>query len=94
MAMRKKYVRYPEFLAEDIEAERQSQRYFHDFIEKLRKKYGKKRVRTRMIGKRELTAHGIHDEAKIGEYLSLPENQHRRVSGKTAYKVCRKWLKK
>ena len=52
------------------------------------------RIKTRMIGKRELIARGIRDEAKIGEYLSLPENQHRRVSGKTAYKVCRKWLKK
>lgn len=51
-------------------------------------------TRTRMIGKRELIAHGVRDEAKIGEYLSLPENKHRRVSGKTAYKVCRKWLKK
>lgn len=52
------------------------------------------RKKTRMIGKRELISRGIRNEAKIGEYLSLPENQHRRVSGKTAYKVCRKWLRK
>lgn len=90
MAMRKKYVRYPEFLATDIEAERQSQRHFHDAVEKWRMEHGRSRIRTRMIGKRELRAHGITDQAKIGEYLSLPCNKHRRVSGKTAYKACRK----
>ncbi len=90
MAMRKKYVRYREFLAEDIEAERQSRKAFHDAVEAWRIEHGRTRIRTRMIGKRELRAHGITDQAKIGEYLSLPRNKHRRVSGKTAYKACRK----
>lgn len=90
MAMRKIYVRHPALLVSDIE----SQRQYHERMANWRAQHLRKRIRTRMIGKRELIARGIRDEAKIGEYLSLPENQHRRVSGKTAYKVCRKWLRK
>lgn len=86
MAIRKRYVRYPELLVSDIE----SQRHYHELLAKWRTQHFKERIRTRMIGKRELLARGITDQAKIGEYLSLPENQHRRVSAKTAYKACRK----
>ena len=90
MAMRKKYVRYPELLAADVEAERQSRRQFHDAVLKWRIEHGRVRVRTRMIGKRELLANGVTDQAKIGPYLSLSGNENRRISAKTALKVCRK----
>lgn len=86
MAMRKKYVRCPWLLALDVDADRRDA----EFLAKWRAQHGFKRIRTRMIGKRELLAHGIRSQAQIGAYLSLEGNENRRVSDKTAYKVCRK----
>lgn len=87
MSMRMKYRRNPELLVADIE----NARWARGYASELRLGWKNPRRKTRMIGKRELLDHGVRDEGKIGDYLSLPENQHRRISARTAYKVCRKW---
>ena len=48
------------------------------------------RKKTRMIGKRELLAHGVRSQEQIEAYLRKEGNGERKVSEKTAYKVCRK----
>ncbi|MDQ1343690.1 MAG: hypothetical protein QG650_410 [Patescibacteria group bacterium] len=85
MAMRMKYRRNPELLAADVETARERQKWPSE----LRAKWKNPRRKTRMIGKRELLKNGVVDQGRVGAYLSLPENQHRRISAKTLYKASR-----
>lgn len=86
MAMRMKYRRNPELLAADVETMRERQKYASG----LRVRWDiPERRKTRMIGKRELLKNGVVDQGRVGAYLSLPENQHRRISAKTLYKASR-----
>lgn len=95
MAMRKKYVRHPELLAADIERQVASLLAIRKKTERKRIAMGKDicRRRTRMIGKRELVANGVRNQAQIGEYLLKKGNENRRISAKTCYKACRGWIK-
>lgn len=91
MAMRKKYVRHPWLLTEDIESDRRDAEFSAKQKKELEQRLGRPlHFRPRMVGKRELLAHGVRNQAQISAYLSLEGNENRRVSDKTAYKVCRK----
>lgn len=83
MGIKKKYVRNPKLLEADVITARHRKILFR------RPDYYPPRKRTRMIGKRELLLNGIRNESRVGEYLSLPGNEHRRISKKTLEKVRR-----
>lgn len=77
MAMRMKYRKNPESLGEDVRKARE--------VGKTEEK--KDRIRPATVGKRELLSRGIRTEEAVNAYLALPENAHRRVSGKTLRKA-------
>lgn len=90
MAMSMRYRRNPCLLEGDIACAL----WRKEYASERRKRWKPDRVKTRMIGKRELLANGVRDERGLASYLSAEANAKRKVSAKTLHKVRRNWNRK